>query len=505
MSIGAVAILVTLATAAVFTLMAVLYISSQHMDLEEFTTSRNHFGTRSALATMVASSMGAWILFSPPEAGSAFGGLSAVLGYGIASTLAVVIFVVLGPRLRRLMPAGHSLTEYARHRYGLPMQGLTEAVMLLYMFVYLAAELTAIAKALQLLANVPLGLTALVIITAVFIYTLYGGLRASIYTDRLQFFVIVPLLMFAFGAAIFSLGGWDSATDPVVAMAPTVADLGDRSGVRFGWTLIIAIGAAEIFNQGNWQRVYACKSDRVLRNAFLGAAFLFILPMVTLAGLLGIFAVQFGISGDTAYFQLLQQLAVPAWFLAIVMVLAVALVMSSMDTLLNGMGSLFTLDLVKLLPRATPSTILKLSRILTVLIGLPAVWIASQGYSVLYIFLIADLVCAGVVFPLLFGLYSRHVSGINALVSSVIGIATGVLFFPKPDFSPLVTGLPGAGDLLVSFGSALASSVAICWVWIAIARALGSRYHFDFKHLREDVQIYGAASNLRSNPSASIR
>ena len=503
MSIGAVAVLVTLATAAVFTLMAVLYVSRQHLDLEEFTTSRNHFSTRSALATMVASSMGAWILFSPPEAGSAFGGLSAVLGYALASALAVATFAVLGPRLRQLMPQGHSLTEYARHRYGLPMQGLTEAVMLLYMFVYLAAELTAIAKALQLLADVPLGVTALVIITAVFIYTTYGGLRASIYTDRLQFFVVVPLLIVAFGAAIVGLGGWAAATEPVVAAAPAVADLSNGDGIRFGWTLVIAIVAAEVFNQGNWQRVYACKSDRVLRRAFLGSAFLFILPMVVLAGLLGVFAVQFGIAGDTAYFQLLQQLVVPAWLLAIVMVLAVALVMSSMDTLLNGIGSLFTLDLVKLLPRASQPTVLTLSRILTVLVGLPAVWIASQGLSVLYTFFIADLVCAGVVFPLMFGLYSRRVSGTNAFVSSLIGIAVGVAFFPKPDFSPIFEALAaaGAGDLLVSFGAALAASTLVC----LLGTLFSGQYRFDFRRLRDDVVGYGNRSVAPMPRPAPVR
>ncbi len=512
MSMGAVAVLVTVATAAVFTLLAVLYVSRQQLSLEEYTTSRNQFGVRATTATMVASAMGAWILFSPPEAGSAFGGVSAILGYGIASALAVASFAILGPRLRRLMPKGHSLTEYARHRYGWPMYWLTEGVMVLYMFVYLAAELTAIAKALQLLADVPLGITALVIITAVFIYTTYGGLQATIYTDRLQFFVIVPLLLLAFVAAVVGLGGWESATAPVIAAAPEVANLGNGDGIRFGWTLVIAIVAAELFNQGNWQRVYACKSDRVLRKAFLGSAFLFILPMVILAGLLGVFAVQFGIAGDTAFFALLQQLAVPGWLLAIVMVLAVALVMSSMDTLLNGIASLFTLDLVHLktglIPRFNPQQVLTLSRVLTVLVGLPAVWIAAQGYSVLYIFLIADLICAGVVFPVLYGLYSRHVSGLNALVSSLIGIVVGVLFFPKPDFSPLIAGLPGAGDLLVSFAAALIASVVSCLGWEAIAPFLskpGSRYRFDFQRLQDDVQGYEDPAILHSQPPATIQ
>ncbi len=492
-SMGALALVVTIATTAVFTLLGLLYVSRQQQDLEHYTTSRNSANTRAMVATMVASSMGAWILFSPPEAASAMGGLSALVGYALASSLAVAFFAILGPRLRHLMPQGHSLTEYARHRYGKPMYWLTEGVTLLYMFVYLAAELTAIAKALQLLADVPLGATALVIMVAVLIYTLYGGLSASIYTDHLQFFVVLPLLFVAFVAAVVTLGGWGAATEPVVQATPGLTSLGNPDGQKFGLTLVIAIVAAEIFNQGNWQRIYAAKSNRVVRAAFFGAAFLFILPMVVIAGLLGLFATQFGIAGDTAYFELLQQLQAPGWLLAMVMVLAVSLVMSSMDTLLNGMASLFAQDVLQLNAKTSGKTTLNLSRLLMVVAALPAVWIASKGYSVLYIFLFADLVCAGAVFPLLLGLYSRRISGSNALVSSLLGIAAGALFFPRPDFSPLIEGLPGGGDLLLSFGGALLVSAVVSLVWNEVAFLTGTTARFDFKRLQA-VQVYGDSS-----------
>lgn len=499
---GSFALIVTITTTALFTLLGLFQVSRQQQDLESYTTSRNSTNTPALVATMVASAMGAWILFAPPEAASAMGGLSALLGYALASCLAVAVFALIGPRLRWLMPQGHSLTEYARHRYGRPMYWLTELVTLFYMFVYLAAELTAIAKALQLLADVPLGLTALVVIVAVLIYTLYGGLSASIYTDRLQFFVILPLLFIAFGAAVFTLGGWGAATAPVVQASPELTSLANPPGQRFGLTLVVAIVAAEIFNQGNWQRVYAAKSDRVLRGAFLGAAFLFILPLVILAGLLGLFATQFGIAGDTAYFQLLQQLQAPNWLLGGVMVLAVSLVMSSMDTLLNGMASLFTQDLLQLSPGANRRWVLNLSRLLMVVAALPAVWIASRGYSVLYLFLLADLLCAGAVFPLLLGLYSRRIGGANALVSSLVGIGVGALFFPRPDFSPLMAGLPGGGDLLISFGGALLVSAMLSLLWNEIAFLTGTGDRFNF-HRLQAVQPYAPAASP-TRPAAAI-
>lgn len=466
-------LLILLVATATFALVGLTQVGKRSIDLEDYMVSRNQIGGPMALATITASALGAWILFSPAEAGSTFGGLSAILGYCIGSAAAVFVFFFVGPRLRQIMPWGHSLNEYVRYRFtheqgigqtahgsnawGQAMYLLTVGVMLLYMFVYLAAELTAIAQALQLVANVPLLITSLVVISAVFVYTTYGGLKVTILTDAAQFILIVPLLLICFVATIILLGGWDAAFAPVAQNLPALLSLGNVGGLRFGATLIIAIIAAELFNQGNWQRVYACKDDQTVRRAFLGSA-LVILPLLFLSGLLGVIAAGFELSGTTAFFDLLQTLEIPSWLLGAVVLLAVALVMSSLDTLLNGISAVFTVDLLRL--SQNPVQVLMVSRILTVIVGLLAVAIAAQGYSVLYLFFVADLICAALLFPIIFSLYNRYQSARDAFISSVAGIVIGTLFFPKPDFSPLVA-IPGGGDLLNSFAAALLSSILI--------------------------------------------
>ncbi|MEM6254036.1 MAG: Na+/proline symporter [Cyanobacteria bacterium P01_D01_bin.156] len=486
-SIGAIALLVTLVTAAAFTLFGVLYAGRRHIDLEGYMVHRNQVSGWSAFATVTASALGAWILFSPQEAGSIFGGVTAILGYCLGSAGAVALFFVIGPRLRHLMPQGHSLNEYVKHRFGGPMYWLVEAVIVFYMFIYLTAELTAIAKALQLVADVPLGVTALVVITAVFIYTAVGGLGATILTDVVQFVVIVPLLLLSAGIVITALGGTD-AFSAVVAQQPELFSLGNIDGIRFGATLFIAIVAAEVFNQGNWQRVYACRDSQTVRRAFLGSAVI-ILPLIFLAGLLGLLAVplaevQPDILGETALFGLLSQLGMPGWVMITVIVLALALVMSSLDTMLNGLASVFTLDLMRLLPNPSSQNVLKISRVLTVFAGIPAIAIAAQGYSVLYLFFVADLICAAVLFPVLYSLYNRHLTGINALISSLVGMTAGLLFFPKPDFSPLFAGIPGSADLLHSFAASLITSTVVTLIWTALAKQNGSGQIFNYDQLR---------------------
>ncbi|MGB3669222.1 MAG: Na+/proline symporter [Phormidesmis sp.] len=506
---------VLLVAAATFALVGIAQIGRQTVDLEDYMVSRNQIGGPMALATITASALGAWILFSPVEAGSLFGGITAILGYCIGSAAAVFLFVFIGPRLRQIMPWGHSLNEYVRHRFsgqfngqlgnqsdglsggsssnrqspwGTAMYWLTVAVMLLYMFVYLTAELTAIAQTLQLVADVPLLTTCIVVITAVFLYTTYGGLKVTILTDALQFGLIVPLLLICFGATITLLGGVGAAFTPVRENLPEFLSFGNIDGLRFGATLIIAIIAAELFNQGNWQRVYACKDDPTVRLAFLGSS-LVILPLLFLSGLLGLIAAGFELSGTTAFFDLLRMLAVPSWLVGAVVLLAVALVMSSLDTLLNGISAVFTIDLLRLSNR--PNRVLLISRILTVAVGIPAVAIAAKGFSVLYLFFIADLICAALLFPIVFSFYNRYQTGANAFCSSLFGIAVGTLFFPKPDFTPLVN-LPGAGDLLNSFAAAFLISTVATVIWCAVD--INFRYKavkpFNYSDLKR-VKPYG--------------
>ena len=131
---------------------------------------------------------------------------------------------------------------------------------------------------------------------------------------------------------------------------------------------------------------------------------------------------------------------------------------------------------------------LRYSRAITVALIVPAIFIASKGYSVLYLFLIADLVCSAAVFPVFWGLYSRRFGGLAALTSSGAGLMIGALFFPKPDFSPWLPDIVWAGKFLASFGMALGISALLSVVLTAVSYRLSTR-PYDFAELRERVRI----------------
>ena len=487
------AVLIAAGVALAFVAAGVVYVRRKSMGVEDYLVARNSAGSTLATATLVASVIGAWILFSPAETGT-WAGMVALIGYGVGQAAPLIAFVFLGPRMRRLMPEGHSLTEYVWHRYGPAMYLFILAVIVFYMFVFLSAELTGIAKAFNLLAGTNLVATALIVGLLTVAYTAYGGIRASIFTDSIQFTLILPLLLIAFVAAVAALDGPGAAFSPVRDESPQLLSLTHGAGIEFGVTLIIAILAANMFHQGFWQRVYTCRDERALKRGFAVAGAV-VVPVIFLAGLMGIMAVGRGLvtadNGSVALFSLVLDV-MPTWAVVAVLMLALVLVMSSMDTLLNGIASAVTSDLSRFRPELSGASLLRSSRWTTVVLVLPAIFIASRGYSVLYLFLIADLVCAAAVFPVFWGLYSRRFGGSAALASCVVGLVVGVLFFPTPE-APYLTGwiidIDWATQLVVSFGFALGASTLLSLVLTGLAGRVGTLYVYDFNRLREQVRL----------------
>jgi Na+/proline symporter len=472
MTAGPWATIVLAVTAVGFAAVGVL-AARRRPSLESYLTARGTLRTGPALGTVAASSLGAWILFSPAETAT-WAGLVAVVGYGLGSAAPLAGFAVVGPRLRRLMPAGHSLTEYVWHRFGTPMHAVTAVIMLFYMFIYLAAELTAIALAAHLIAGTPLVVTALVVGASTVAYTAWGGLPASIVTDRVQYWVMLPLLAVVVTATFVAAGGAATVRDAVSGRAPQLLDPGFVPGLEFGAVLIIAVLAANMFHQGIWQRVFACRDDAVVRRAFLGAG-LPVFAMVVAAGGLGLVAVALGAveTPSTALFAVAGRL-LPPWALLALLVLAVALCMSSVDTLLNGLASLLTVDLQRLAGGFPVARLHRAARACTVLLVLPAIAIAAQGTSVLYLFLVADLLCSAALMPVFYGLYAARFSGGAAVASTLVGLAVGAWWFPWRFPEP-------GGSFLVGFGGAVAASAVVA---VLLSRWGGT---YDFRRLRDAV------------------
>lgn len=486
----------TVATLVGFTGLGV-WVSRGRVDsAEDFITARNSAGQGMTTATLIASVMGVWILLSAPEAGALYG-IAAVIGYAIGEAVPMLAYSKIGPRVRELIPEGHSLTEYAYARYGGAMYAFVLAVSVLYMFVFLAAELTGISLALHFVAGVPQWQTAVLVGGFVLLYTGYGGLRASIVTDTVQTLVILPLLVVVVAAVVLTLGGTGAVYEGIASANPTLLDPGHVPGIRFGLALVFAILGAELLNQTWWQRIFAADSADVVERGFRTATVANGLVLL-LATLLGVVAVghadvstAFGTDGynaGIALFVLLEG-AFSEWVGVGVLLLALVLVMSTTDTLFNALSSVVTTDLPRLLDDPDDRTLRVGARALTVVVAVAAIAVSLRARSVLRLFFVADLLGAAVGFPLVYGLFTTRLSGTDALVSGLVGLAVGSAVFPFP------FGLHGAADSLLGgllpesdptyllpFAGAFLSSTAL-----ALLLSRLSSEEFDLNRLSEEI------------------
>jgi len=464
---SAVALGLTVATLVGFAGLGVWSTRGRDRSTDDFLTARNSMNRRRTTATLVASVMGVWILFSAPEAGAGFG-IAAVVGYGIGEAVPMLVYSKVGPRIRELLPEGHSLTEYAHARYGSAMYGFVLLVSALYMFIFVAAELTGIAGALSLVAGVPQYQTALLVGGFVLLYTGSGGLRATIVPDTLHATLVLPLLAVVVGGVVLAVGGPVAAYDGVVAADPTLLDPTNLAGLKFGLALSFAIFGAEMVNQTWWQRIYAGRDSDTVADGFRNATVLNG-TIVTVAALLGVVAVGHAggpeFDASVAFFALVESTFGEGVLLAVVL-LALLLVVSSVDSLFSALASLVTADLPRLLADPDDRTLRLGARALTVVVAAAAIYVSLRAQSVLRLFFLADLLGAAVAVPLLAGLYTRRLTGTGALASSLAGLAVGLAYFP--DFRGLVAGIPVVGPLLpaadplylTSFGGAVVVSTA---------------------------------------------
>ncbi len=180
----------------VFVVFGVLY-SKKYQGLDNYLVANRDVGVFSLTTSLVASALGAWILFGPASAAT-WGGIGAVIGYAIGTAFPLFILVFLGKKFRKLYPKGKTLIEVVRLRFGTKLFKLILFLTIFYMFIFLIAEVTAVSILVNYISGTTLWITALIVIVSSLTYTLYGGLRASIFTDNIQFIVISVLLLISF-------------------------------------------------------------------------------------------------------------------------------------------------------------------------------------------------------------------------------------------------------------------------------------------------------------------
>ena len=464
------ALILVIVISLIFTILG-LYHSRKFQGINNYLTANRNIGFFSLTTSLVASALGAWILFGPASAAT-WGGIGAVIGYALGTAFPMIFLIYLGKKLREEFPKGSSLIEFLRIKFGKSLFKLILLMMIFYMFIFLCAEVTAVAILINYISGTELWITALIILLATLTYTLYGGLRASIFTDNIQMIVIGVLLIISaiylinFNADQFNFS-FINQQNPHLLSSSYVPSY------TAGLTFFIAVAATNLFHQGNWQRVYAAKDYDTLRKSLL-VSFFIIIPIVFFMGFSGLVAISVDakVIPDLGFFSLL--LKEQTEFLSLIIVtLGLALTISTVDTLVNAISSLIVVDGKATFNLNKKTNYLLLSKYIMIFLSIIAFVIASKGFSILYLFLLADLLCCAFVVTVFYSFYDKNINEKTAYISIIIGLIGGLLLFPIPDFTKsLLVGILFSKNAFAPFVSQsllfLSFMVATFLPWIII-------------------------------------
>ena len=269
-------------------------------------------------------------------------------------------------------------------------------------------------------------------VTAV-VYTVFGGIKAVIYTDTVQWLLLMGGLIFiGIPLGYQAVGGWDAIRTVLDA---DFLRLDAVSGIQLiNWAVTII--PIWFIGMTLYQRIYASRNEQVARRAWFIAG-LFEWPIMAFMGvLLGLFArvafeqgtfTELGFAPGAALdpemgLPLLLRTVLPVGLMGLMMSAYFSAVMSTADSCLMAASGNVVSDLLSRVVSLSHSAAVRWSQVATLLIGALAVWLALRLTNVLELMLLSySFMVSGLFIPLLAALFFKRKSAQAALVAMLFG------------------------------------------------------------------------------------
>ncbi len=391
------------------------------------------------------------------------------MGLAIASyewiAAITLVFVALYLLPKFLRSGIYTIPEFLEYRYNSTARSIMAFYMMVaFVLVAIATVLYSGALALQTIFDIELRTGIWLIGFLAGAYTIYGGLKAVVWSDLIQGAalliggIIVTVLGFKAvgGVDMFLANSGDKLHTMLPADHPTMP-----------WTIMLAgIWIPNIFywglNQFITQRTLGAKSLRDGQRGILFAAWikLFIPFIIVFPGIMAyqLYGDQIT-KGDMAYPYMIKNI-LPAGLRGIMFAALFGAVMSSLDSMLNSASTIFTIDLYKrhLAPDAEPKKLVTIGRIATgvfVLIG--CLWSPHlESFPGVFYFIqkFWGFVSPGVVGVFIFGLIIKKAPPMAAV---------GGLLLNVPVYGSLLVLAPE-----LSFLNAMVVTLLVIWAYMAI-------------------------------------
>jgi SSS family solute:Na+ symporter len=361
-----------------------------------------------------------------------------------AVTLIIVAFFFLPHFLRSGI---YTMPEFLEYRFDVTTRTIMAAFMMLaYVFVALATVLYSGALALEAVFGIDtlLGIWAIGILAG--LYTVYGGLKAVVWSDLIQGVALI------LGGVLVTVLGFQA-----VGGVGAFFELGqDKLHTVLPWNhpempwVAVFIGGLWIPNLFYWgmnqfitQRTLGARSLKDGQRGIVLAAtlklvipFIIVFPGIMAASLYG----DAITNPDQAYPVMIREI-LPVGLTGIMFAALFGAVMSSLDSMLNSAATIFTVDIYQRHVKkgaAAPTQLVKIGRLATgTLVVVGCLWaplVARAGSVFQYIQMFWGFISPGIVACFFFGLFWKKTPPIAATGAMLLGIPVyGLLLWSLPD------------------------------------------------------------------------
>ena len=387
-------------------------------------------------ASLFASNIGSEHLVGLAGTGAASG-----LAVGHFEWLACLILLLLGWLFvpYYLKSGVYTMPEFLERRYNSAARTYFTWVSVIgYVLTKISVTLYAGGVVIRAVTGWNFYTAAIILIVVTGLYTIFGGLRAVVYTEVLQAIVLIIGSITLMAIGLSRVGGITALEAKVPEGFFSMWKPIDHPD--FPWTGIIF--GAPILGIWYWctdqhivQRVLAAKNIKEARTGTIFAGYLKILPVFifVLPGIVAaaLFADVHN-NADSAYPTLVTRL-LPEGFKGLVLAGMLAALMSSLASAFNACSTLLTWDVYrKMRPAASEQQLVNVGRISAgVMVVLGLVWIPFMKYISSQIYIYLQSVQAYIAPPIaacfLLGLFYRRLNGAGAMASLVTGLVLGVL------------------------------------------------------------------------------
>lgn len=272
------------------------------------------------------------------------------------------------------------------------------------------------------------------------VYTVLGGLKAVIYTDTVQWALLMTGLIFiGIPFAYVEIGGMEAITATV---SPEMLSL---TNVTWQDLIYWAVTIIPIWFVGMtlYQRIYACRDEKTAKKAWYLAGFFEWPVMAFLGVLLGLFARVAADQGMFAYLgagditatdpetglPMLLRTVLPVGFLGLMMAAYFSAILSTADScLMASSGNVVTDIIGKYFPFEPNSPkFVRISQVVTLIIGLFALLLAGTMNNVLTLMLDSyAFMVSGLFVPVIGALFWQKSTSAGAITAMLSGGITTI-------------------------------------------------------------------------------